>query len=118
MRAAAERGAVDTPGLVLVTGAALGIVWSLVRGNTAGWGSLEVLGTLIAGLVFAVLFVVWELRSREPMLPMRLFRSRAFASGNAVGFFMFASLFSAVFSSWRSSSRPRSGSRPWTRGFA
>jgi len=92
-----ERAAVDTPGLVLVTGAALGVVWALVRGNTAGWGSLEVLGTLIAGMLSAVLFVFWELRAREPMLPMRLFHSRAFASGNAVGFLMFASLFSAVF---------------------
>ncbi len=92
-----ERAAVDTAGLALVTGAALGVVWGLVRGNTAGWGSLEVLGTLIAGLLFAVLFVAWELRARDPMLPMRLFRSRKFASGNAVGFFMFASLFSAVF---------------------
>jgi EmrB/QacA subfamily drug resistance transporter len=92
-----ERTAVDAPGLALVTGAALGVVWGLVRGNTAGWGSLEVLGTLIAGIVCAVVFVVWEIRAREPMLPMRLFRSRAFASGNAVGFLMFGSLFSAVF---------------------
>ena len=92
-----QRAVIDTPGLVLVTGAALGAVWGLVRGNAAGWSSLEVVGTLIAGAVFAALFAAWELRTREPMLPMRLFRSRAFASGNAVGFLMFASLFSAVF---------------------
>ena len=42
-------------------------------------------------------FVAWELRAREPMLPMRLFRSRAFAAGNAAMFFTFASLFTAVF---------------------
>jgi MFS family permease len=88
---------VDTPGLVLVTGAALGLVWGLVRGNTAGWASVEVLTMLIGGAVLAVAFVAWEVRARQPMLPMRLFRSRAFASGNAVGFLMFASLFSAVF---------------------
>ena len=92
-----ERSRVDITGLTLVSGAALGVVWGLVRGNTAGWGSPEVLATLIGGLAFAVMFVLWELRTPEPMLPMRLFRSRAFASGNAVGFLMFGSLFSAVF---------------------
>ena len=42
-------------------------------------------------------FVAWELRAREPMLPMRFFRSRAFSAGNAAIFFTFASLFGAVF---------------------
>jgi len=92
-----SRAALDAPGLGLVTGAALGIVWGLVRGNTAGWGSVEVVGTLLAGVVFAVLFVLWELRAGEPMLPMRLFRSRAFASGNAATLLMYGALFSAVF---------------------
>ena len=92
-----ERAAIDAPGLALVTGAALGVVWGLVRGNSAGWGSAEVLGTLVAGAALTVAFVLWELRAREPMLPMRLFRSRSFASGNAAVFLMFASLFSAVF---------------------
>jgi EmrB/QacA subfamily drug resistance transporter len=91
------RAALDAPGLGLVTGAALGIVWGLVRGNSVGWGSLEVAGTLAAGVAFAVLFVLWELRAAEPMLPMRLFRSRAFAAGNAASLLMFGALFSAVF---------------------
>ena len=87
----------DFPGLALVTGGALGLVWGLVRGNQAGWGSAEVLGALIAGAVLVAAFVAWELRAREPMLPMSLFRSRAFSSGNAAIFFTFASLFGAVF---------------------
>jgi EmrB/QacA subfamily drug resistance transporter len=87
----------DVRGLALVTGAAFGVVWGLVRGNTAGWGSSEVVTALVLGAVFAVAFVRWELRAREPMLPMRFFRSRAFAAGNGAMFFTFASLFSAVF---------------------
>jgi EmrB/QacA subfamily drug resistance transporter len=87
----------DLPGLALVSAGALGLVWGLVRGNQAGWGSAEVLGALIAGAVLVAAFVGWELHAREPMLPMSLFRSRAFASGNAAIFFTFASLFSAVF---------------------
>jgi EmrB/QacA subfamily drug resistance transporter len=87
----------DFRGLALVTGAAFGIVWGLVRGNAAGWGSVEVVGTLSAGALLAVAFVAWELRAREPMLPMHFFASRAFSAGNAAIFFTFASLFTGVF---------------------
>jgi EmrB/QacA subfamily drug resistance transporter len=87
----------DIRGLVLVTGGALGLVWGLVRGNPAGWSSPEVVAALALGAALVVAFVVWELRAREPMLPMRFFRSRAFSSGNAGVFFLFASLFGAVF---------------------
>ena len=89
--------ALDIPGLALVTGGALGIVWGLVRGNPAGWDSVEVVASLIAGVLLIAAFVAWELRAREPMLPMRFFRSRSFSAGNTAIFFTFASLFSAVF---------------------
>jgi hypothetical protein len=80
-----------------VTGGALGIVWGLVRGNAAGWNSPEVVAALAIGAALAGAFVAWELRVRKPMLPMRFFRSRAFSSGNAGVFFLFASLVGAVF---------------------
>ena len=92
-----RRARLDFAGLALVTGAALGIVWALVRGNAAGWGSVEVVGALAAGVVLAIAFVVWELRTPEPMLPMGFFRSRGFAAGNASVFFLIASLFGAAF---------------------
>ena len=91
------RSAIDVRGVALVTGAALGVVWCLARGNDAGWGSAEVVASLAVGALLAVAFVAWELRAREPMLPMRFFRSRAFASGNAAGFFLYGSLYGAVF---------------------
>jgi EmrB/QacA subfamily drug resistance transporter len=87
----------DIRGLGLVTGGALGIVWGLVRGNTAGWDSTEVVGSLALGALLVAAFVAWELRAREPMLPMRFFRSRAFSAGNAAIFFTLGSLFGAVF---------------------
>ena len=87
----------DLPGLGLVSAAAFGIVWGLVRGNSAGWDSLEVVGALATGVLLVAAFVARELRAAEPMLPMRFFRSRAFAAGNAAIFFTFASLFGAVF---------------------
>ena len=87
----------DVRGLALVSAGVFGIVWALVRGNTVGWGSVEVIGSLAAGLAIAAAFVAWELRAPAPMLPMSFFRSRAFSAGNAAMFFTFASLFSCVF---------------------
>jgi MFS family permease len=87
----------DVPGLALVSGGALGLVWGLVRGNTAGWSSAEVIIALVAGTALLVGFVGWELRAREPMLPMRFFRSPAFSAGNAAGFCLFGAVSGAAF---------------------
>jgi len=89
--------ALDIPGLVLVTGAALGVVWGLMRGNSAGWTSQEVVAALGSGLLLAVAFVAWELRARAPMVPMRFFRSRAFSSGIAASFLFYAALYATLF---------------------
>ena len=87
----------DIGGLALITSGAFGVVWGLVRGNQAGWASAEVLASLAAGALLVAAFVAWELRAREPMLPMRMFRDRAFAAGNTAIFFTTAALFTAVF---------------------
>jgi predicted MFS family arabinose efflux permease len=87
----------DLPGLGLVTTGVLGVVWALVRANDAGWGSLEVVAAMAGGVALVVAFVAWELRAREPMLPMRFFRSRSFSAGNAAIFFAVGSLFCGVF---------------------
>jgi len=87
----------DLVGLLLVSSGTLGLVWGLVRGNQAGWGSAEVVAALLGGTVLAVAFVAWERRARAPMVPLGLFRLRAFSAGNAAMFFVFAALFSAVF---------------------
>ena len=87
----------DLGGVVLVTAGSLGLVWGLVRGNTSGWASAEVVSTLIAGAVLTAAFVAWEQRFRAPMLPMGLFRERTFRASNASGFFLFASNFSSLF---------------------
>jgi EmrB/QacA subfamily drug resistance transporter len=93
----APNAAFDLPGLTLMTAGALGIVWALVRGNPAGWGSAEVLATLGAGLALLVAFVAWERRATEPMLAPALFRARAFSSGNAAAFFWWASALGMLF---------------------
>jgi MFS family permease len=84
-------------GLLIAARAALGIVWGLMRGNDAGWGSLEVVDALAAGALALIAFLLWEARTREPMLPLRLFSARGFSLGSASNFLLSACLFSAVF---------------------
>jgi hypothetical protein len=87
----------DVIGVALVTGVAFSVVWGLMGGNRAGWTAPEVIAALAAGVVLSVAFIAWERRAREPMVPMQFFSSRAFSSGIAASFLLYASLYSAVF---------------------
>src|ERR687896_1382408 len=89
--------AIDVGGLALASGGLLGIVWGLVNGNADGWTSPGILFALTAGLVLLAAFVVWELRAREPMLPLRFFRDRAFAAANGASLFMYFGMFGSIF---------------------
>jgi EmrB/QacA subfamily drug resistance transporter len=87
----------DLPGLILASVGLLGIVLGVVRGNDHGWTSLTVLPPLVIGAVLVAAFIGWELRAREPMLPMQLFRSRGFALTNAASLLMFFGMFGSIF---------------------
>jgi EmrB/QacA subfamily drug resistance transporter len=91
------RPQIDMLGVVLAGAGLLGLTWGLVRANTVGWGTAEVIGTLLAGTLLVVLFLAWERRAPNPMLPLSLFRGRGFTTANGVGFLLFAGLFGAVF---------------------
>jgi EmrB/QacA subfamily drug resistance transporter len=87
----------DLPGLGLASAGLLGVVWGLVRGNSVGWASPEIGGSLLAGVVVLAAFVWWELRAATPMLPMRFFRNRTFALANVSSLFMFFGMFGSIF---------------------
>jgi EmrB/QacA subfamily drug resistance transporter len=98
IRASSGPGAaIDLGGAALVTVSGLALVWGLVRAASAGWGSPQVAGSFAVAAVAAAALVAWERRARAPMLPLRLFRARAFAAGNAVSFLLQAALTGAVF---------------------
>jgi EmrB/QacA subfamily drug resistance transporter len=90
-------GKVDLPGVALASAGLFGIVWGLVRGNSVGWGSAEIVGALVAGALLVAAFVAWELRAENPMLPMRFFRNRTFALANAASMLMSFGMFGSVF---------------------
>ena len=87
----------DLIAVALVGGGATGIVWGLIRAGEIGWTAAEVLATLLVGVALLAAFTVWEARATEPMLPLRLFRSRAFSASIATGFLLSGSIFSAAF---------------------
>ncbi|HXG76864.1 MAG TPA: MFS transporter [Gaiellaceae bacterium] len=89
--------ALDLPGLALGSLGLLGLVWGLVNGNADGWASPGIVGALAGGLALLAGFVLWELRTAEPMLPMRFFSDRAFAAANAASLLMYFGMFGSVF---------------------
>ena len=89
--------ALDLPGVGLASAGLFGIVWGLVRGNQVGWGSPEIVGSLMLGFVVLGLFLLWELRTEQPMLPLRFFRNRTFSSANIASFLMFFGMFGSIF---------------------
>jgi EmrB/QacA subfamily drug resistance transporter len=89
--------ALDFPGLALGSAGLLGLVWGLVNGNSHGWSSPQIVGSIVAGALFLAAFVAWELRTPEPMLPMRFFRDRAFSAANGASLFMYFGMFGSIF---------------------
>jgi EmrB/QacA subfamily drug resistance transporter len=87
----------DLVAVALVSVGSTGVVYGLVRAADQGWSNLAAVAALSAGLLLLVGFVRWELRAPDPMLPMRLFRSRAFSAANVTGFCMSGSLFAAAY---------------------
>ena len=92
-----KRVRADVLGVVLAGLGVLGLVWGIVRGNEAGWGSLEVLVGLVGGGLLLVLFVLWQGRAPAPLLPLRLFRDRSFSIANVVGVGFSFGMFGSVF---------------------
>jgi EmrB/QacA subfamily drug resistance transporter len=87
----------DFMGLLLAGLGALGITWGLVRANTVGWGSAEVVTSLAAGIVLFGVFLAWERRVATPMIQLGFFADRTFTAGNAVAFFLYGGLLGALF---------------------
>jgi EmrB/QacA subfamily drug resistance transporter len=87
----------DLRGVLLGSAGLFGLVWGVVQAGGQGWARLEVMASLAGGVLALVLFVIWEMRAPAPMLPMRFFRSRAFAAANVAALLMYAALFGALF---------------------
>jgi predicted MFS family arabinose efflux permease len=92
-----ETHTIDVVGTVLVTGALFTLVWALIETTSHSWTSLYTIGFLATSAVLLTLFLLWEMRHPEPMVPMGFFRNRVFTVANTVvalvGFAMFGVIF-------------------------
>jgi EmrB/QacA subfamily drug resistance transporter len=65
-------------------------------GSEYAWGSSTIAGLALAGVVLLAIFVWWERRAAEPILPLHLFRSSVFSVANAMGFTIGMAMFGAI----------------------
>ena len=74
-----------------------GIVFGLIRGNSHGWTSAQVLGSLAVGGLLIVAFGARESRALHPMMPLSLFRSRGFSAASATMLLTNMGMFGVIF---------------------
>jgi EmrB/QacA subfamily drug resistance transporter len=87
----------DLVGNALICLGLFGVVLGLIRGGDIGWTSPEILAGFAAGAALIAAFVVWEARSDHPMLPVKLFRGRAFPLINVAAMLMSFGMFGSIF---------------------
>ena len=79
-----NRGKIGVVDSALVTGAIVAAVYAIVTGEQVGWLVPQTLGLLGGALGLLAVFVIMQATSREPLLPLRLFRAPGLAAGNLV----------------------------------
>ncbi|MES1929940.1 drug resistance MFS transporter, drug:H+ antiporter-1 [Salinisphaera dokdonensis CL-ES53] len=92
-----RRVALDWGGLVLLSLSLVALLWAVASLHRRGVLDPLLDGVLVAGLVLAVVFVVWQRRCREPLLDLSLFRRPGFTGGFALSIVMGAGLFASTY---------------------
>ncbi|OIQ83419.1 multidrug resistance protein 3 [mine drainage metagenome] len=87
---------IDYAGAALLVVAVSSLLLGLVLGGGDGWTSPQILSYLIGGAVLSAVFVWWEGRATEPILPLRLFRNRIFSVSSTIGFVIGFAMFGAI----------------------
>src|SRR5881227_200910 len=87
----------DTAGAASITGGLMLLVYALTHASQHGWATTETIGLLAASAALVVAFVVIEMRSKAPLLPMRIFRLRTLAASNVSGLLLAGAVFSQFF---------------------
>ncbi len=88
---------IDPLSVTLVSAGLLGVVWGLIRGNTLGWSSAQILASLFLGAALLATFVIRQRGRLAPMLDLALFASRSFSTANLVGFLSSFAMFGSIF---------------------
>jgi EmrB/QacA subfamily drug resistance transporter len=88
---------VDYLGAVLVTGALMLGVYTIVSGEVAGWTSTQTLTQAVVSVLLLAAFFVREATAQAPLLPLTMFRSRTLTMANVVQFLLIAGMFGLLY---------------------
>jgi EmrB/QacA subfamily drug resistance transporter len=92
-----RRAPIDVVGGILCALGLAGPVYALIEGPSRGFGDPLILLSLVGGILVFALFLVWELNTASPMLPLRLFSLRNFAFANLETLSVYAGLSTLTF---------------------
>ena len=87
----------DVAGATSITAGLMLLVYALTRATTDGWATATTIGLLAASAVLVLSFIAIELRSKAPLLPLRIFRIRSLAAANAAMLIIGSVTFSEFF---------------------
>ena len=87
----------DAAGATSITAGLMLLVYAMTRATQHGWTTVETIGLLAGAAALVVAFVVIELRSKAPLLPMRIFRLRTLTASNVSGLLLAGAVFSQFF---------------------
>jgi|ERR1700722_14885892 len=87
-----QKGPLDWLGALLATASLGGLVTGLLEASTLGWRNVLVEAGLLGGALFFILFSWVERRAASPMVPLSIFKSRAFLGANLLTLFLYAAL--------------------------
>lgn len=74
-----------------------GLTYAMLESPALGWAHVRTAGTLAAGIAFLAYFVFHEFRTKNPLIPMKLFKNRTFGAINLATFFLYGALGGLMF---------------------
>jgi EmrB/QacA subfamily drug resistance transporter len=92
-----DRPTLDWAGALTVTGSLVAVVYGVISTDQHAWGSSLVVGSLVTGAALMALFLLIESRHPHPLVPLRLFRSRAVTGANIIMILLGSAMFAAFF---------------------
>jgi EmrB/QacA subfamily drug resistance transporter len=94
---AAPASSFDIPGIATLAGSLFLLIFGLIKGPDYGWTSTRTLVFLGAAVLVGLLFAIRESRARQPLLPLRLFRSASLSAGVVLVIMLMFAMFGAMF---------------------
>jgi EmrB/QacA subfamily drug resistance transporter len=92
-----EASSFDVPGIIALSAFLFLLVWGLIKGPDYGWASGQTIGYFAGAIAALALFIVRELKTKTPLLPLRLFRSVPLSAGVVLVLALMFAMFGAMF---------------------